>query len=175
MSTLLGGLAILLVGAALLAAFLRVDATRLAGGLRAVGPLILGVLGVVLLLTGRAAAGGMLMSAAAAWYGAARARRARTKAKGQHSTVRTAALEMELDHDSGGLEGVVLAGTHESRTLGSMDLDELKVLYGELSGDSESRQLLETYLDGRFPVWREDAHADGGDGQRVAPGSGCAG
>src|SRR5690606_19975987 len=39
-------------------------------------------------------------------------------------------------------------------------------------GDSESRQLLETYLDGRFPVWREDAETHSGDRQGVAPGSG---
>jgi len=172
MSIVLAVLALLLAATALVAAFLRLDATKLAGGLRAAGPPILGMVGVVLLLTGRAGVGGMLLSGAAAWYGAARSRRARTKAKGQRSTVRTAALEMELDHDSGGLEGVVLAGTHESRTLGSMGLDELKMLYRELSGDSESRQLLETYLDGRFPVWREDAETHGGDRQGVAPGAG---
>ena len=80
---------------------------------------------------------------------------------------------MELDHDTGALEGLVLAGRHEWRMLGTMSLDELQQLYGELSGDSESRQLLETYLDGRFPVWREDAEANGGDRQGVAPGSGA--
>ena len=79
---------------------------------------------------------------------------------------------MELDHDTGGLEGIVLAGRHEQKTLSSMTLKQLKELYGELAGDSESRQLLETYLDGRFPVWRNDAEADGGDGHGVAPGSG---
>ena len=80
---------------------------------------------------------------------------------------------MELNHDTGGLEGLVLAGRHESRTLGEMSLAQLRELYGELAGDSESRQLLETYLDGRFPVWREDAKANGGDGHGVAPGSGA--
>ncbi len=172
MSAVLAVVGVLLVATALVAAFLRVDATRLAGGLRAAGPVVLGIAGVVLLLTGRAGVGGMLLSGAAAWYASTRSRRSRTKAKGQRSTVRTAALEMELDHDTGGLEGVVLAGTHESRTLGSMKLQELEVLYRELSGDSESRQLLETYLDGRFPVWREHAEAHSGDGQGVSPGSG---
>jgi hypothetical protein len=80
---------------------------------------------------------------------------------------------MELNHDTGGLEGLVLAGRHESKTLGEMSLAELRELYGELAGDSESRQLLETYLDGRFPIWREDAKADDGDRHGVAPGSGA--
>ncbi|MBU0582781.1 MAG: DnaJ domain-containing protein [Alphaproteobacteria bacterium] len=173
MSAALGVLAALLVLTALAAAFLRVDASKLAGGLRIAGPTILGVVGIGLLLFGRAAVGGMLLSLAAAWYGAGRRRRSQNKARNQRSTVRTAALEMELDHDTGSLEGIVLAGSHESRTLGTMSLDELKQLYGELSGDSESRQLLETYLDGRFPAWREHAETDGGDRQGVAPGSGA--
>ncbi len=80
---------------------------------------------------------------------------------------------MELDHDSGALEGVVLAGKHEGRTLGTMSQNELVELLRELFSDSESRQLLETYLDSRFPVWRENAKADDGDGQGVAPGTGA--
>jgi hypothetical protein len=173
MSAALGVLAVLLVATALFAAFLRVDAARLAGGLRVAGPAVLGIVGLAFLITGRAGIGGMLLSGAAAWYGAARAGRARAKTPGRRSTVRTAALEMELDHDSGGLEGLVLAGRHESKALGAMNLGQLRELYGDLAGDSESRQLLETYLDGRFPVWREDAQADGGDRHGVAPGSGA--
>ena len=70
-------------------------------------------------------------------------------------------------------KGMVLAGRYETRLLGSMDLGELKELYGELAGDQESRQLLETYLDGRFPVWRDDPKPNGGDRHGVAPGSGA--
>jgi hypothetical protein len=173
MSATLGVLAVLLLLTALFAVFLRVDATRLAGGLRAAGPAVLGIIGLLLLATGRAGIGGMLLSGALAWYGASRLNRSRTKTPGQRSTVRTAALEMELNHDTGGLEGLVLAGRHESKTLDEMSLAQLRELYGELAGDSESRQLLETYLDGRFPVWREDAKANGGDGHGVAPGSGA--
>jgi DnaJ-domain-containing protein 1 len=87
--------------------------------------------------------------------------------------VRTAALEMELDHDTGALEGLVLAGSAEGRMLGAMDLAALTRLYRELAPDIESRQLLETYLDCRFPVWRRDAQAHGGEGLRVAPGAGA--
>ena len=173
MSALLGILAVLLAVTALFAVFLRVDAASLAGGLRTAGPAVLGIIGLVLLVTGRAGIGGMLLSGAFAWYGAGRVNRNRTKTPGQRSTVRTAALEMELNHDTGGLEGLVLAGRHESKMLGAMSLAQLRELYAELAGDSESRQLLETYLDGRFPTWREDAKANGGDGHGVAPGSGA--
>lgn len=88
---------------------------------------------------------------------------------GRRSMVRTAALEMELDHDTGALEGLVLAGSAEGKTLGSMELEELRQVHRELSPDVDSLRLLETYLDSRFPVWRHDAHADDGEGLGIAP------
>lgn len=172
MSVTLGILAVLLVAIGLVAAFLRVDASRLAASLRLAGPAVLAVAGALLTVTGRAAVGGMLLSGAFAWYGLGRARRRVAKPRGQRSTVRTAALEMELDHDTGALEGMVLAGRHEQKMLSSMTQRQLVELYGELAGDSESRQLLETYLDGRFPAWRDDVKPNDGERHRVAPGSG---
>ena len=53
----------------------------------------------------------------------------------------------------------------EGKTLGKMSEAELVALYRELGGDFESRQLLETYLDGRFPVWRQ--RREGGRWQRA--------
>lgn len=160
-------LAILVIGTA----FLRTNPARLAETLRISGPILLAIAGGLLLVTGRAGIGGMLLSGAAAWYASSRGSRATQKTPGKRSTVRTAALEMELDHDSGALEGVVLAGKHEGRTLGTMSQNELVELLRELFSDSESRQLLETYLDSRFPVWRENAKADDSNGQGVAPGA----
>jgi hypothetical protein len=172
MSLALGILAALLVAVGLVAAFLRVDAARLAGSLRLAGPVVLGLAGVALSIAGRAALGGVLLSGAVAWYGLGRKKGRVTKPKGQRSTVRTAALEMELDHDTGALEGIVLAGRHEQKMLSRMTLSQLRELYEDLAGDGESRQLLETYLDGRFPAWREHVQPDGGDRHGVAPGSG---
>jgi hypothetical protein len=172
MSVVLGVLAVLLALAGALAVFMRLDAARLASALRLAGPAVLGLAGLALLVAGRAALGGMLVSAAIAWYGAGRVRQAGRKTPGKRSTVRTAALEMELDHDSGSLEGLVLAGRHEQRSLQSMSLRELEELHAELGGDAESRQLLETYLDSRFPVWRHDAQPNDRDRQGVPPGSG---
>jgi hypothetical protein len=174
MTYLLGGLA-LVVGLSLLAAiFVKSDAARLARGLRIAGPLVLAAAGLVMIGLGRAGVGGVLLSVALAWFGAARMDGgAKPKSPGKRSSVRTAALEMELDHDSGKLEGLVLAGRHEQRVLGTMSLRELREVHEDLRDDAESRQLLEAYLDSRFPIWREHAKAHAGDGERVAPGAGA--
>jgi hypothetical protein len=87
--------------------------------------------------------------------------------------VRTAALEMELDHDTGTLEGLVLAGSYDGKMLGALGRADLLRLYGELRGDPDSRRLLETYLDGRFPVWRDHVKAHRGERLGVAPGAGA--
>ena len=154
-------------------AFLQLDATRLAGSLRLVGPVVLGLFGGALLLLGRAGLGGLRLSGALAWDAAGRTRRSARRTPGRRSTVRTAALEMELDHDTGGLEGLVLAGRYEGKELGQLGLEDLLALARELSSDTESTQLLETYLDGRFPVWRENADADARNRQGGAPASGA--
>lgn len=165
-------LLLVLLGAVTL--FLRADPAGLADTTRSLGPLLLGLAGFSVLAVGRVGLGGAMLAAAAVWYGVLRAgRRDAAKQHGMRSIVRTAALEMELDHDSGALEGLVLAGRDDGRALGAMGLAELRRLYGELSSDPESRQLLETYLDGRFPVWRKHADADGGNGLGVAPGPGA--
>jgi hypothetical protein len=153
--------------------FLRANPSSLAGSLRIAGPVVLGLAGAGLLFTGRAGLGGMLLSGAMAWYTSSRIRKGSRKSPGKRSTVRTAALEMELDHDSGQLEGIVLAGRHEGKALGELELSALLDLHAELASDGESLQLLETYLDGRFPVWRENAQTDMGDRQRSTPGSGA--
>ncbi len=173
MGILIAIVALLLVVLGAVTIFLRADAARLAAGMRTLGPVLLGLVGVAVLLVGREGLGGLLLSAAAGWYGSMRMKRRPRPMGARHSTVRTAALEMELDHHTGALEGLVLAGRHEGKVLGSMGLAELKQLYRELPGDPESRQLLETYLDGRFPVWREDTQADSGEGLGVPPGSGA--
>ena len=172
MTVLFYAAAVLLVLTLAAVLFLRADPVRLAGGMRLVGPVVVGAVGVVMMFVGRAGLGGMLISGALAWHLSGRRRRAARPTPGRRSTVRTAALEMELDHDSGGLEGMVLAGRFEGRALSGFSLQELLELGNELSSDVESMQLLEAYLDSRFPVWREHADADMGRGEGGAPASG---
>jgi hypothetical protein len=79
---------------------------------------------------------------------------------GRGSTVRTAALEMTLDHDTGIIIGQVLAGHFEGRELDGLSEAELTSLWHEVAADKESRDLLEAYLDGRHPDWRESFNVD---------------
>lgn len=167
-------LAGLLFAALLVAAFLRSPPAAIATALRFVLPALLALAGLAIVALGRAGLGALVFAAALGWIGLMRLSRPGNEEKPQprRAMVRTAALEMELDQRTGGLEGLVLAGRREGRLLGSMNKAELIALYKELAADSESRQLLEAYLDSRFPVWRKDAKADLGQRLRSAPGSG---
>jgi len=80
------------------------------------------------------------------------------KSAGQVSRVRSAFMEMELDHDTGAMRGRVLAGKHEGATLDALDVATLVGLLTEI--DEESRALLMAYLDRREPRWRERAQGD---------------
>jgi DnaJ-domain-containing protein 1 len=164
--------AVILVVTLLGLGFLRVEPASLAKGARLAGPAVVGVVGIGLVLIGRAGLGGMMVSGALAWHLRARRRESAKPTPGQRSSVRTAALEMELDHDSGMLGGHILVGQHMGKMLSDLTLEELVALGKDLSTDPESLRLLETYLDGRFPVWRENAKADVGDGQGGSPATG---
>jgi hypothetical protein len=80
------------------------------------------------------------------------------KSAGQVSRVRSAFLEMELDHDTGDMRGVILAGPREGTRLEALDMPTLLSLLTEI--DEESRALLAAYLDRRDSGWREHAQSD---------------
>jgi len=84
------------------------------------------------------------------------------KSTGQTSRVRTAFLEMELEHDSGTMRGRVLAGRRQGASLDALDQPTLLDLFGEI--DSDSRDLLAAYLDRKAPGWREHAQGDAAAG-----------
>ncbi len=91
-----------------------------------------------------------------------------TKSSGQISRVRTAFIEMALDHDTGEMRGLVLAGRHRGAGLDDLDLEALVALLTEI--DDESRALLVPYLDRRHPGWREHAQSDAAAGRPAASG-----
>jgi hypothetical protein len=84
------------------------------------------------------------------------------KSSGQVSRVRSAFVEMELDHDTGGMRGRILAGRHEGASLDALDVATLVGFLVEI--DEESRALLMAYLDRREPRWREHAQGDAAAG-----------
>ncbi|MDA7946278.1 MAG: DnaJ domain-containing protein [Hyphomicrobiaceae bacterium] len=96
------------------------------------------------------------------------------KSAGQTSRVRTQNIEMELDHDTGDMEGTVLKGRFASHPLSSLDEPELLALLGECrTSDPQAAQLIEAYLDRRFPDWHAQAgqsrSSDQGTGQADGP------
>jgi hypothetical protein len=80
------------------------------------------------------------------------------RSAGQASRVRTAFLAMELDHDTGRMNGHVFAGSHQGVSLDALDRAALIKLLSEI--DDDSRDLLAAYLDCREPGWREEARRE---------------
>ena len=77
------------------------------------------------------------------------------RTEGQKSSVRTQMLAMELDHDTGAMDGEVLAGPYKGRRLTSMPLEQLVRLLEECrAAPDQSASLLEAYLDRTHEGWR---------------------
>jgi hypothetical protein len=78
------------------------------------------------------------------------------KSAGQRSRVATSLLAMELDHDTGRMDGTVLAGPLKGRFLSSLNDIELKALHQQCTGVADqSRPLFEAWLDRSKAGWRE--------------------
>ncbi|MEO1066610.1 MAG: DnaJ domain-containing protein [Pseudomonadota bacterium] len=169
--------------------FLRANPADLAKSLRRTGGVLLLVIAGLLILTGRFAILGLpvgLLGAAIlmrdrlpgvfARSSTSRGRSTgRAQRSGPASTVRTAYFEMELDHSSGTMEGRVLVGPFEGRLLSTLSEPELAALYSDVANapdDPDSLSLIETYLDGVRPGWREDFHAHDAAGHGAAARSG---
>ncbi|HLG81094.1 MAG TPA: DnaJ domain-containing protein [Bradyrhizobium sp.] len=95
---------------------------------------------------------------------------AKSRSAGQRSQVRSQFLDMTLDHDSGELKGTIIAGPYAGRALDSFDLPQLTAMMANL--DAESLPLLESYLDRRFPAWRQNAQGEGAGRHGRAPANG---
>jgi hypothetical protein len=168
------GLALLVVGLWLLHTFSKSDPRALIGAAKTGGgiavcalALFLGVRGQLGLATMVGAVGLGLLG----WGPLGNNWLNRTqKSAGQVSRVRSAFLDMELDHDSGAMRGRVLGGRYEGVTLDALDVPTLAAWMGEI--DAESRALLAAYLDRRDAAWREHAQGDAAAGQGGAPAGG---
>jgi hypothetical protein len=92
------------------------------------------------------------------------------RSRGQTSQVRSAFVEMELDHDTGAMRGRILAGRYEGASLDALNPPTIAGFLPEI--DEESRALLIAYLDRREPSWRENAKdgAAAGNGRAAQSG-----
>jgi hypothetical protein len=154
-------------------AFIKADAKQVASVLRWIGGgaavLLAGFLlfrGAIAVAIPLGAFGLSLLGWTSFWPAFFGARTQRSA--GQTSRVRTAFLEMELDHDTGRMHGRVLAGSHQGASLDALDRATLMKLLGEI--DDDSRDLLAAYLDRREPNWREHAQREAGAGARPTGG-----
>ena len=94
------------------------------------------------------------------------------KSLGQTSRVTTEHLEVELDHDTGAIEGRVLKGAFAGRQLEQLTPADMARLWQDCRfTDPQSAQILEAFLDRAHPSWREDLartegeHATGPEGR----------
>ena len=138
------------------------------------GLAVLVVLGLWLVLTGKlaglfAVALGLLpwigraMRAHALWQ---MLRRFGVQMKGGRATpgaaseVETRFVRMVLDHDSGRLDGEVLAGTYAGRRLSSLSEAQAVLLWREVQADAESARVIEAWLERAWPDWRGAAEPE---------------
>lgn len=105
------------------------------------------------------------------------AQASKPRTEGQRSTVRTRFVAMELDHDTGDMDGEILEGPHRGRRLSDLDLDSLlDLLHLAYNEDSQSAQVIQSYLDRvHGDEWQERAgeagSAGGGSNSGAKPGT----
>ncbi len=88
---------------------------------------------------------------------------------GQTSRIQTRFLRISLDHDTGAMNGEVLEGRFQGRSLDDLKLQDLLILFAECKAqDAQSAAVLEAYLDRTHgDEWRE--HPDFTAGGATAP------
>jgi hypothetical protein len=153
-----------------LRAYTRAQPAALARTIKTAGGVGAIALGLFLTLRGRIDIG-MLLISAGVWALGVFNRGVRRFGSGGGagvSRVRSAMIEMELDHTTGAVRGTILAGKDEGKRLDALTRPALMELYRSCRGvDPDGARLLEVYFDRRFAGWRQtgDGKGDpGGDG-----------
>src|ERR1700737_905940 len=167
---LLGGFAVLSGFLLLIYLFINADPARLARGLKVTG-IVIAVLAVATLaVSGRLAA--LVMPPPSLMPLFIRVRsvldRYRPPSGGQSSKVETSFLRMNLDHDTGTMEGTILRGRFAGMRLEELAAADLLALLRECRAeDEEGARLLEAYLDRVRPDWRDELAGErpGGSGR----------
>jgi hypothetical protein len=171
-----------LVGAGLLLHwFLRTEPRRILQALRWGGLAVAVVIAVVLLVTRQFQLLYFLAIFLIPWIMRARALRNRMKSargptEGQASEVRTRFVAMQLDHDSGEMDGTVREGPYAGKRLSALAFADVVSLYrAAAAADQASAQVLQAYLERMHgEAWRdqpdeEAAKAAGGNKSAGGP------
>ncbi len=168
-------LAALLIGGR---ALLDADPHKLAQGLRIGGGLALGVVGLFLSIRGMFFVGAPvalfglgLLARGFGWHGLPGGFSLggrRQPSSGGASKVRSAHLEMSLDHDSGEMDGRILKGDLAGRKLSELDLATLTGLWRAWQQrDADAARLLESYLERvHGDDWQDDRQHGRDDAQQ---------
>jgi hypothetical protein len=90
------------------------------------------------------------------------------KSAGQISRVRSAFVEMELDHDTGAMRGRVLAGRHQGMMLDALDLATLTGFLVEI--DEEGHAVLMACCYAPEDRLREQTEGKAAAGRTIRPG-----
>lgn len=185
MPMLVAGLLLLWLSSILLRGFVKANPAvlsrrlRKAGGTVAIGfALFMMVRGQFNLAFGAATLGLWLLGTRPGWAanlfgGGPKAGPFTGRGGGPQTTrVRTAALEMSLDQATGRIFGTCLLGPAAGRALDDLSQADCVALqrWCDMS-DPPGARLLETYLDRRFPAWRQAGQA-GDDAGYGSAGSG---
>lgn len=160
------GFLALALGLFALKAYVKASPAFLARALKRGGGFVLMALGGLLLARGRLDFG-LALGAAGLWLMGLSGRGGFGGGDGGSgvSRVRSAMIEMELDHATGAIRGMILAGRDEGKRLDALTRPALLDLYNICSRDDpDGARLLEAYLDRRFAGWRAtgDPHRDAG-------------
>ena len=90
--------------------------------------------------------------------------------RGKTSRIATKHLTMELNHDSGVIEGRVLAGRHRDRRLAELTVEQLLEVREDCRvDDAESVTLIEAYLDRFHADWRTQQSGGSSSGGPARP------
>ncbi|PZF75225.1 molecular chaperone DnaJ [Aestuariivirga litoralis] len=85
------------------------------------------------------------------------------KTPGQASKVATSLIAMQLDHDTGRMEGDVLAGPLKGRKLSSLTLAEAQAFHAQCAATADqSRALFEAWIERTHPEWRQQWNSGAG-------------
>ncbi len=186
MRFILFGIIFLLISYLAANLFVKLDAKTLARRAKPVGITLAVALALFFFATGRVLAAKRVLAAAFAFLGASSPFSGWSRgpadtfdtdadASGRTSKVRTSMIEMLLNHDTGAMDGTVVAGRFAGHRVGDLDLRQLSELRGEcLQADDQSAAVLEAYLDRNHADWRSDSGfqntTGGGDDARSRGG-----